>query len=188
MIQAGLEEAANGVRAFTGFLGDRLSADRRRVYEKFLAALPRLLTPQRAARLTAGKAVTLVHGDAHFWNFLYPHEAAQAAVHLIDWQSWDIGVGTDDLAYMIALHWYPERRRELERALISRYHQELLRQGVTNYTWPECWLDYRVSAAFNLLVPAGLWSIKAPAAIWWSHLERALWAFHDLGGDELLAL
>jgi thiamine kinase-like enzyme len=171
---------------FVDFLGDRLSVDRRQVYEKVLAALPRLLSHHIGARLTAGKTCTLVHGDAHFWNFLYPHDADKDKVYLIDWQSWGIGIGTDDLAYMIALHWYPERRRAMERALISRYHQELMRHGVANYTWPECWFDYRVSATFNLFVPAGQWSLKIPAAIWWPHLERALCAFQDLRCDELL--
>lgn len=171
---------------FVDFLGDRLSVDRRHVYEKFLAAMPRLFSHHRGARLISGKTCTLVHGDAHFWNCLFPHDPDKDKVYLIDWQGWEIGIGTDDLAYMIALHWYPERRRVMERALISRYHQELLRHGVANYTWPECWHDYRVSATFNLLIPAGLWSVKVPARIWWSHLERALCAFQDLGCDELL--
>jgi hypothetical protein len=74
----------------------------------------------------------------------------------------------------------------MERALLKRYHHELLRYGVANYDWEECWLDYRVSAMRNLFIPAWHWSVKVPAAVWWSHLERAMLAFHDLECDELL--
>jgi hypothetical protein len=51
----------------------------------------------------------------------------------------------------------------MERELLKRYHTELLRHGVANYTWDECWFDYRVSALTNLLVPALQWSVKLPA-------------------------
>ena len=173
-------------RNFVDFLGDRLSVDRRKVYEKVLAALPRLWGQHRWARLAERKAFTLVHGDAHFWSFLYPYDPDKDNVHIIDWQLWHIGIGTDDLAYMIALHWYPERRHAMEKELLRQYHHELLRHGVANYAWDECWLDYRVSATRNLLIPVWEWSVKVPAAVWWSHLERAMLAFHDLECDELL--
>lgn len=181
-----LEETERKVYAFVDFLGDRLSVDRQHVYERVLAALPRLFGHHRRARLKERKAFTLIHGDATLWNFLYPHDSDKDQVRIIDWQLWRIGVGTDDLAYMMALHWYPERRRVMERELLKRYHSELLKQGVANYSWEECWFDYRVSAISNLLLPA-LWSgNNLPAALWWSHLERSMLAFDDLACDELL--
>lgn len=184
--QEGIADTHRRVRDFVDFLGDRLSVDRRQVYDKVLASLPSLWNRYRWARLSERKAFTLAHGDAHVWSFLYPRDAATGHVHIIDWQFWHIGVGTDDLAYMMALHWYPERRRVMERELLRRYHHELLRRGVANYTWDNCWFDYQISALMNLLVPVGEWSVKVPAAVWWSHLERAMLAFHDLACDELL--
>ena len=181
----GIEDIEKRVRTFVDFLGDRLSVDRHKVYDKVLAALPGLFGHHRRARLSERKACTLVHGDASLWNFLYPHDLDTDQIHIIDWQAWRMGVGTDDLAYMMALHWYPERRRGMEKELLRRYHHELLRQGVANYGWDECWFDYRVSALSNLLLPA-LWFGRVPAALWWSHLERAMLAFHDLACDELL--
>jgi len=184
--KAGKEDTERKIRAFVDFLGDRLSVDRRKVYDKVLAGLPRLLGHYRRRRLSERKAFTLVHGDASLWNFLYPLDSDMEQVRIIDWQAWHMGVGTDDLAYMIALHWYPARRRVMERELLRRYHSELLKQGVAHYGWEECWLDYRVSAISNLLLPA-LWSgNKLPAALWWSHLERAMLAFDDLECEELL--
>src|SRR2546427_6564192 len=34
-------------------------------------------------------------------------------------------LGARDLAFFMALHWYPERRRELERPLLEYYHRGL---------------------------------------------------------------
>jgi hypothetical protein len=184
--KAGTADTHRRIRGFLDFLGDRLSVDRRQVYDKILTSLPGLWDRHRGTRLSERKAFTLVHGDAQVWNFFYPCDATTDHVRIIDWQFWHLGVGTDDLAYMMALHWYPERRCVMERELLKRYHTELLRHGVANYPWDECWFDYRVSALTNLLVPALQWSVKLPAAVWWSHLERAMSAFHDLGGDELL--
>jgi len=172
--------------AFVDFLGDRLSLERRHVYEKVLAALPRLWGRYWRERFATGKGLTLIHGDAHLWSFMYPQNPTTHTIRIIDWQSWRIDSGTDDLAYMIALHWYPERRHALERDLIRRYHAELLRQGVKNYDGEECWYNYRLSAIGNLFIPVWQWSAKLWAGVWWSHVERAMLAFHDLQCAELL--
>jgi hypothetical protein len=34
---------------------------------------------------------------------------------------------------MMAVHWYPERRRRLEQPLLDRYHAGLVAHGVTDY-------------------------------------------------------
>src|SRR6185312_5718669 len=146
----GIADTNTKVRGFVDFLGDRLSRERRKVYETLLALLPHFWERHRWQRLIARNACTLLHGDAHLWSFLYPHDPDTDTVRIIDWQFWHLGVGTDDLAYMMALHWYPDRRRTLERDLLKRYHDELLRHNVNNYVWDECWFDYRVSAMRNL--------------------------------------
>lgn len=35
-------------------------------------------------------------------------------VRLIDWESWRVDTATDDLAYMMAMLRYPDRRRRME--------------------------------------------------------------------------
>jgi hypothetical protein len=106
---------------FVDRLGDRFSAERRQLYERLIVAVPRLLE-----RYATHRDLTIVNGDAHVWNALYPREPASTEVRLIDWSHWRIDVATDDLAYMMAIHWYPERRRRLERALLDRYHAALV--------------------------------------------------------------
>jgi hypothetical protein len=174
--------ARDGFAGFADILGDRLSDERRRLYERILAAWP---LPSYAARLAAGQAVTLVHGDAHNWNFLTPRDPSADRVLIIDWAVWHIGVGPSDLAYMMALFWFPERRARMEQTIVRHYHTQLLDQGVGSYDWEQCWLDYRTAVIYHLLWPI-FWHRYLPASIWWYALEKAMLAFADLGCEELL--
>ncbi len=167
--------------AFADFLGDRLSEERRKLFEKVIATFPRPWV-----RLTSAKGLTVTHGDAHFWNFLYPRATREGRVYLLDWQTWHVHIGPRDLAYMITLFWYPERRARMERNLVKRYHQALLARGVQNYSWEDCWKDYRWSAIRNLFIPALHWSKGLPGWLWWSQLEKAVLAFQDLECIELI--
>ena len=166
--------------AFRGLLGDHLSDERVSRYERLFEAAPRFF-----ARFRARRNLTVVHGDAHVWNALYPH-APGATVRIIDWDSWRIGVAARDLAYMIALHWYPERRRRFERPLLRRYHDGLLAHGVAGYSWEALLEDYRASALWQLITPMWQATSKIPEPIWWSHLERGMLAFEDLDCASLL--
>src|SRR3954468_1391820 len=91
---------------FADYMGDRLSAERRAVYDRFIAAAPRLLE-----RYHSREHLSIAHGDAHVWNFLLPKAAGSDDVRAFDFDQWHINVPAQDLAYMIALHLYPERRR-----------------------------------------------------------------------------
>ena len=114
--------------AFAERVGDRMSRDRYDLYRRVLDAAPRLF-----ARYHSHRNVTLIHGDAHVWNFLLPKDAQSGDVRLFDWDTWRIGVVTADLANMMAMHWSPELRRRRERPLLDHYHAALLAQGVGGY-------------------------------------------------------
>lgn len=145
-------------------------------------ALGRLYTP---GRLYA--AYTLAHGDAHVWNLLSPRDGAASGIRLIDWDGWRIGRGAADLAYMMAVHWYPERRARLEARLIERYHAGLLAHGVAAYSLDRLWEDYRLSVIGLLSTPRWQQSYGLHPGIWWPHLHRVLAAFEDLGCAALLS-
>ena len=166
--------------AFMDAIGDSLFSDGRRTYERVFASS---LKPW--LRLTDPRALTIIHGDAHSWNFLFPRSGSGPA-YLIDWQTWHVDVGARDLAFLMALHWYPSRRRELEKALLQRYHEALLAYGVANYTLNDLWLDYRCCAVRNLTIPIIFWSRGMKPEGWWHRLDCALSAYHDLACDELL--
>lgn len=167
---------------FAETLGDRLWSGARAVYARVFDAWGRLYTP---GRLYA--AHTLAHGDAHVWNLLYPRDGAGSGIRLIDWDGWRIGRGASDLAYMMAVHWYPERRARLEARLIERYHAGLLAHGVTAYSLDRLWEDYRLSVIGLLSTPVWQQSYGLHPSIWWPHLHRVLAAFEDLGCAALLS-
>lgn len=177
----GLAEAWSG---FADFLGDRLSAERRRLYEGVLSSWPKMWQ-QRRGRFTPPNNITLIHGDLHGCNVLFPHWPRQDGVYLIDWDNWRVSVGTDDLAYLMTVHWSRERRQRLEIKLLRRYHTNLLKHGITRYDWEDCRHDYRGSVIRQLSIPA-LWLHRLPRDAWWPHLDRAALAFEDWRCAELL--
>jgi hypothetical protein len=166
--------------AFIDALGDALTLDARRIYERVFGSS---LKPW--LRLTDPRALTVIHGDAHAWNFLFPRSGTGPAF-LIDWQLWHVDLGVRDLAFLMALHWYPSRRRELERVLVRYYYDGLLARGLEDYSFDELWLDYRRCVVRNLTIPIIFWSRGMKPESWWHRLECALAAYRDLACDELL--
>jgi hypothetical protein len=170
---------SRGVTNFMDFLGDRLSTERRKIYENILAFLPEL--QQRM-----GRNLTLTHGDAHCWNFLNPINPDKDTTRIIDWEFWNVDVGTNDLAYMVAVHWYSEMRASFEKELVKRYYGTLASNGIENYEWEDCWIGYRLSVVRNVFTPVLQWANGLNARIWWHNLERIMSAFSDLDCAELL--
>ncbi|HZG43846.1 MAG TPA: hypothetical protein VEY93_12845, partial [Longimicrobium sp.] len=187
------ESLAQTLRAhltgFTDFLGDRLPAERIAIYERVLDGP---MHPWR--RMLKAEGLTLSHGDAHWWNFLYPRDDTDDngdddATHtalIFDWHLWHVDIPLKDLAFMIAFNWYPQRRARLEQKLLRRYHAALVERGVKNFSWTDCWHDYRQAVIRELFVPVWQWSSGMRPAVWWSNLEKIWMAFEDLRCAELL--
>jgi len=173
-------ETASNHERFAAVLGDRLATEHRKIYAKVLATFPRPWI-----RLTTAKGLTLTHGDAHTWNFLYPRMAGGRAI-LVDWQLWHAHIGPRDLAYMMTLFWDSERRAEMEEKLLRRYHQGLLARGVERYGWEQCWKDYRWSAIRNIFIPTWQWLKGMDTDVCLSRTLKALNAFEDLHCIELI--
>lgn len=172
---------ADHYRRFADQLGDRLSADRRAVYDRFIAAAPRLLDRYHQRRNLA-----IAHGDAHVWNFLVPKDAGGGDVRPFDFDQWHVATPASDLAYMIALHLYPERRAAIERPLLDAYHATLLDHGVRAYDRAALAQDYRRAVLWHITKPVWQWSIDIPPLVWWNNLERIFLAVDDLGCRDLL--
>ncbi|MBX9946539.1 MAG: aminoglycoside phosphotransferase family protein [Reyranella sp.] len=162
-------------------LGDRLSADRRRIYERFFAA------PPHFARLATRKNLSIVHGDAHVWNVFLPNDGSVGGERLFDWSVWQPGLPTADLACMMAMHWYPERRRRFERPLLDHYHASLLASGVEGYDRAMLDQDYRLAVLTQMMTPIVWANIGIPPSVWWNNFERIMLAVDDLGCRDLLS-
>jgi hypothetical protein len=164
---------------FSDRYGELLPPGRRDIYQRLLDRAPDLL-----ARYSSHRNLTLIHGDAHWWNCFVPRDGGE--VRLIDWEDWSIDTATDDLAYMMAMLWYPDRRRRMEQPLLDRYHAALLAQGVDGYDRQALDNDYRLSALWLIMRPIGQAANNIPPRVWWPNLERILLAVDDLGCRELL--
>ncbi len=175
-----IRQVAGHFDVFADRLGDELSGERRAFYEGLIAAAPRLHNRYRDA-----KNITLGHGDAHVWNCFLPRNGSDD-VRWFDWDGWRIRVPTNDLAYMMAVHWYPERRQRLERALLDHYHTVLLENGVRSYHRADMQEDYRLSVLWHTTTPVFQAGLKLPPVIWWNNFQRIMAAVDDLGCRELL--
>ena len=131
---------------FPGFLArytDHLSPEHleltRALNEKFGAYVAKRPGPK-----------TVTHGDYRLDNMMFggPYPLA-----VVDWQSPGLGLGTADAAYFMGTGLEPEIRRECERELVGIYHGGLLGYGVEDYSFDDCWRDYR-RASFAGLVMA----------------------------------
>ena len=174
-----LRSLAAQVARFTDRFGELLSPERRDLYQRLLDRAPRLL-----ARYSSHRNLTLIHGDAHWWNCFVSRDGGD--VRLIDWEDWSIDAATDDLAYMMAMLWYPDRRRRMERPLLNRYHATLLAQGVAGYDRQALDDDYRLSALWLIMRPIRQAANNIPPRVWWPNLERIFLAVEDLGCRDLL--
>jgi aminoglycoside/choline kinase family phosphotransferase len=180
------------------WIAQRTSSTRRRLARfmtKFCAHLPQSTRSALEAaasawpailRRTATMPLTVVHGDAHPWNFLTPVTPDAGRTCLLDWEGWSIEPGPHDLASLIALHLPVAERQALEHELVERYVVQLRHHGVAEYDHSSCWDDYRLAIVRRVLSPVGLWSRGTPARTWWPALEHMTAAFHDLRCEELI--
>ena len=177
-----IRRIASDFERFVDRTRDLLPRERRVIYERLLDQAPRLL-----ARYQSRRNMTIAHGDAHVLNVLMPRDAGSDDVRFLDWDSWRIEPGTHDLAYMMALHWYPDRRRLIERSLLDQYHETIVAQGVSGYDRRALVDDYRWSALWHITTPMWQCVNNIPPVIWWNNLERIMLAVDDLDCRALLA-
>jgi aminoglycoside phosphotransferase (APT) family kinase protein len=182
--ETALREMVAGFRSHLPGLFDDLGndlplADRLVLEEVFNSSLRPWL------RLLDQRALTVIHGDAHTWNFLFPG-SEQGETYLIDWQLWHLDIGARDLAFMIALHWDRTARQQLELPLLHFYHEQLISAGISSYSFDDLLLDYRRSLVRNLTFPILFWSRGWPRESWRHRLDCALAAYRDHHCAELL--
>ena len=168
--------------AFIDFLDDRLSQHRRQIYANVLEKIEPLVIK----RMADGHNLTLVHNDPHIGNFLYPKDPKKDTLRIIDWKSLEVNTGPDVLAHMMGVFWFPERRARMEQAILLRYHNRLLEFGVRDYSWEDCWYDYRLSIIQYVFYPVWHWVSGTHPDIWWHQLERIMLAYDDLKCNDLL--
>ena len=99
--------------------------------------------------------VTVLHGDYRLDNMFFP-ETEGDPVTIIDWQLLARGRGPYDIAYFASQSLDVEQRRATERELLRRYHEALLAGGVRDYSFDDCFEDYRLATLWCAVYPIGM--------------------------------
>ena len=167
---------------FVSALGDHLSGQRRDTHWRCVDSLHLF-----QARYETRRNLTLVHGDLTSHKVLYPSVGASRGAILLDWTYWRVGIAAHDQGYLLALNQPPARRRRTESYLLRYYHKVLCAQGVTGFTWRDCWRDYRLVMIDLLFLPMWQWHYGFPPAVWWPALSSVLESYEDLNSQELLS-
>ena len=167
--------------------GARLKPHWPATIEQIFAGLPHRLAAQAQDKIN----FTLLHGDPNPGNMLVP-KVGERPLYLIDQQPFDWSIttwaGAFDLAYVMALYWETELRRELEMPVLRHYHYTLTQRGVQGYTWEQLFNDYRLCVA--LMVPVAVEYMHDGGDPDWNEfrfglVSRTLTACDDLRCEQL---
>jgi hypothetical protein len=100
----------------------------------------------------ASSARTFLHGDYRADNLLFGPGLGEDGIAAVDWQISGRGGALYDVAYLICNSVPTEYRQQAEQALLRRYHDTLLRMGVTGFSFDDCRQAYRFAVLCGLFV------------------------------------
>ena len=126
--------------------------------------------------------LTVTHGDFRADNMLFGAQDGAVPLAVVDWQTVGQGPGLLDVAYVLGTSLDTEVRRANEEELVGRYHAALQAGGVRDYSWDQCWHDYRRDAIYAIyfLAPAAVMVERTARgdAMFLSMIRRASAARH----------
>lgn len=136
---------------------------------------------------------SITHGDFRLDNILFADDPSTGphVLTIVDWATLMRGPVTEDLCYFIGGSLTPEDRRAHEERLVRIYHAELVRHGLVDLTWQECWDSYRWGAFSGVLMVLAASTIVSQTErgdeLFLTMLRRHIAQIRDLGSAELLA-
>lgn len=134
--------------------------------------------------------VTFTHGDFRVDNLFFDKPGTNDVV-AIDWQNCGIHSGLRDITYFLSTSLTTETRRAIERDVVTGYHDALISGGIDDYSFDDCWRDYRsvmLSCLIGPIVTAGSLDLNDEASRQTMEigLGRTLAAIEDLHAEEFL--
>lgn len=108
--------------------------------------------PMIEGRFRSGKYITVIHGDLHPGN-IFVSRCLDSSVKMIDLEAVRVGLCTEDLAMLLALHIEPDR--EHAKMLLLHYYECLCRD-VTGYSYEMFMEDYKIAVAEAMFYPIRL--------------------------------
>jgi hypothetical protein len=98
---------------------------------------------------------TVQHADYRLDNLLFGTDGTGPALAVVDWQTVTLGPGVADVSYFLGAGPSVTDRRHHEERLVRRYHQALVDGGVADYSFDDCFTDYRRFAYAGYLMAVG---------------------------------
>ena len=159
-----------------------------RMPRQAVAAGERLQTKLLALQDAFAKPpLTICHGDLRYDNLFFGRGEPVFA----DWHIVLRCRGARDVGYFLSQSVNSDVRRTCEMQVIHRYHDTLTANGVSGYTFDECFDDYRRGALYCLLIPVlglGSWNManERGLVLMTTMLDRAVATIVDLRCDEMI--
>ncbi len=85
-------------------------------------------------------------------NIFFDPENGDNPVVVFDWAMACVERGVGDIAFLLGTSVTTDLRRKVERDLIRQYHQRVLANGVSDYSFEQCWADYLTALLFKTYV------------------------------------
>jgi aminoglycoside/choline kinase family phosphotransferase len=148
-IDVGIAAARMMPDTLMGMFRDRYAALLKPAYmtvaERFAAGIDKFVDALQ-------QPLTVMHGDFRLDNLIFAGRAGAVPLTVLDWQVVSLGPGMLDTAYFLGASLTPDVRRTHEDQLVRRYHRALCTGGVNDYSWEQCWQDYRLFSFAGLLM------------------------------------
>jgi hypothetical protein len=123
-------------RSFASLVGDQVLALAERSVDRWDDAV--------AAGAMRGPH-TLIHGDFRLDNMMFRDHEGGTEFTLLDWQLMFRASPMWDVVHFLAGNFEPAWRRRHQSELVRIYHDALVGNGVTDYSFEQCWQGYRAN-------------------------------------------
>ena len=176
---------AQALEPFLTNFGQHLTGEEREMAVKYMHRM----NPMQDA--FASMPLTLCHGDLRLDNVFWGSADGVSPVTLVDWQIAIKARGPYDIGYFMSQSVDPEIRAANEERLLREYHRAVVAAGVKDYSFDQCWEDYRVTVMFCLTYPViSCGSIdlanERGMELATKMLRRSLSAIRDLKANDVL--
>ena len=147
IIKLGIGAYLQSIEPFLRLFGDRITSAQR---DLVIALGPRLAATWDAV---SSGPVTLAHGDPRLDNIFFGSTDGAREITVIDWQVLIKARGPLDIGYLLSQSLSPADRKAHEESIVREYLATLEANGVTGYSWEQCWYDYRAAVLYCIAYP-----------------------------------
>lgn len=96
---------------------------------------------------------TIVHFDLREDNLMFPPAGEEGPILILDWQVTIRSIGALDVFRIMGGSEIPVERKGHQFEILKKWHDTLLEEGVSNYSWDEAVADFRLGAISYLCIP-----------------------------------